>query len=181
MRCKYPSSRTYQTKRLNNRLNMIPVPNVKKIVYSTCSIHATENEHVVRDALRSAECQIGGFVLASRDEVLPQWHRRGYVSELDDEGAMLRDLLTDNAHFRQHMRSPSSVVHLVKMRPMASLSLALFGKVDPRRQSGRLMRSPKSKATTQLFQRRRRRRRRNKRPFQANRHSTIANWLSDTR
>jgi len=63
-------------------------------VYSTCSIHATENEHVVRDALMSAECQIGGFVLASRDEVLPQWHRRGHASELDDEGTMLGGLLS---------------------------------------------------------------------------------------
>jgi putative methyltransferase len=57
-------------------------PNVTKIVYSTCSIHATENEHVVRDALKSEEAG-ATFTLAPQNEVLPKWTRRGYPDEMD--------------------------------------------------------------------------------------------------
>ncbi|RDB26149.1 25S rRNA (cytosine-C(5))-methyltransferase rcm1 [Hypsizygus marmoreus] len=59
-------------------------PGVQRIVYSTCSIHATENEHVVRDVLNSDEAKSGNFSLATSNEVLPQWHRRGLPDELDD-------------------------------------------------------------------------------------------------
>lgn len=61
-------------------------PNVKKIVYSTCSIHATENERVVRNALNSEEAQVGKFKLAPQNEVLPTWPRRGYPEEMDSPG-----------------------------------------------------------------------------------------------
>ncbi|KAG1734159.1 S-adenosyl-L-methionine-dependent methyltransferase [Suillus lakei] len=54
-------------------------PNVQKIVYSTCSIHATENEHVVGYALQSDEAKSSGFKLAPRNDVLPTWNRRGNV------------------------------------------------------------------------------------------------------
>ncbi|KAF9266542.1 S-adenosyl-L-methionine-dependent methyltransferase [Marasmius fiardii PR-910] len=59
-------------------------PNVKKIVYSTCSVHAIENEHVVAEALKSDEAKNGNFKLATPDEVLPQWPRRGLPEEIDD-------------------------------------------------------------------------------------------------
>ncbi|KAF8150771.1 S-adenosyl-L-methionine-dependent methyltransferase [Crassisporium funariophilum] len=58
-------------------------PSVKRIVYSTCSIHATENEHVIRDVLKSEEAKAGTFVLAPQNEVLPEWPRRGYPEELE--------------------------------------------------------------------------------------------------
>jgi putative methyltransferase len=61
-------------------------PSVTKIVYSTCSIHAIENEHVVRAALKSEEARTGNFKLAAQDEVLPTWHRRGLPEELDNPG-----------------------------------------------------------------------------------------------
>ncbi|KAG9049126.1 hypothetical protein FS837_011138 [Tulasnella sp. UAMH 9824] len=54
-------------------------PSVVKIVYSTCSIHPEENEHVVRDALAASS---GRFELVSRSEALPAWSRRGLDSEL---------------------------------------------------------------------------------------------------
>ncbi|KAG7089845.1 hypothetical protein E1B28_011490 [Marasmius oreades] len=59
-------------------------PNVKKIVYSTCSVHAIENEHVVAEALKSDEAKHGNFKLATASEVLPQWPRRGLPQEIDD-------------------------------------------------------------------------------------------------
>ncbi len=60
------------------------VPAVKRIVYSTCSVHATENEHVVRDALKSEEAESGGFKLETPENVLPQWKRRGLPEEMDN-------------------------------------------------------------------------------------------------
>lgn len=59
-------------------------PAVKRIVYSTCSVHATENEHVVRDALKSEEAESGGFKLEAPENVLPQWKRRGLPEEMDN-------------------------------------------------------------------------------------------------
>ncbi|KAJ8072848.1 hypothetical protein PM082_016407 [Marasmius tenuissimus] len=59
-------------------------PNVKRIVYSTCSIHAVENEHVVSEALKSDEATAGNFKLAPANQVLPQWPRRGLPEEMGD-------------------------------------------------------------------------------------------------
>ncbi|KAJ3990152.1 S-adenosyl-L-methionine-dependent methyltransferase [Lentinula detonsa] len=59
-------------------------PAVQRIVYSTCSVHAVEDEHVVRAALKSDEALSGHFKLAPQSQVLPQWKRRGYSSEMDD-------------------------------------------------------------------------------------------------
>ena len=55
-------------------------------MYSTCSIHATENEHVVRDALNSDEAKGARFQLAPQNEVLPEWVRRGFPDEMDSPG-----------------------------------------------------------------------------------------------
>ncbi|KAI0710126.1 S-adenosyl-L-methionine-dependent methyltransferase [Earliella scabrosa] len=59
-------------------------PSVKRIVYSTCSVHAIENEHVVRQALKTEEAAKAGFRLARREDVLPEWQRRGMPEEMDD-------------------------------------------------------------------------------------------------
>ncbi|EIM90969.1 S-adenosyl-L-methionine-dependent methyltransferase [Stereum hirsutum FP-91666 SS1] len=70
-------------------------PSVQKIVYSTCSVHAAENEHVVHQALNSEEAALGHFVLAPRSQVLPSWHRRGLPSDMksdnpDDADSLIR-------------------------------------------------------------------------------------------
>ncbi|KAJ2916589.1 hypothetical protein MD484_g3801, partial [Candolleomyces efflorescens] len=68
-------------------------PKVKKIVYSTCSIHSIENEHVVRDALTSEEAKDNSFVLAPRNEALPNWLRRGLPDEMasnEDASSVIR-------------------------------------------------------------------------------------------
>ena len=49
-------------------------PKVKRIVYSTCSVHFEENEEVVANILRKQD----GWKL---DMALPQWPRRGIVRE----------------------------------------------------------------------------------------------------
>ena len=64
--------------------NILAVPSVQRIVYSTCSVHAIENEHVVRQALKTEEATSVGFRLARRNQVLPGWHRRGLPNEMDD-------------------------------------------------------------------------------------------------
>ncbi|KAF9516996.1 hypothetical protein BS47DRAFT_1340320 [Hydnum rufescens UP504] len=59
-------------------------PAAEKIVYSTCSIHPEENEHVVREALKSVEALQGDFHLAPRSQVMPTWERRGRSEEMYD-------------------------------------------------------------------------------------------------
>ncbi|KAK0541503.1 hypothetical protein OC835_000072 [Tilletia horrida] len=56
-------------------------PSLCRIVYSTCSIHAEEDEHVVLAALASEEAQKGGWGLMGREKVLPGWAMRGKVRE----------------------------------------------------------------------------------------------------
>lgn len=59
------------------------LPNAKKIVYSTCSVHAEENERVVIDLLLDKKVQQWGWRVASRDKVIPSWPRRGKVEEFE--------------------------------------------------------------------------------------------------
>lgn len=56
-------------------------PNVKKVVYSTCSIHPQENERVVVDLLTDPNVKSRGWKLASREDMLPHWQRRGWEEE----------------------------------------------------------------------------------------------------
>jgi putative methyltransferase len=59
----------------------IVVPKAKRIVYSTCSIHPDENEHVVKKILQNNP----EFELATRESVLPTWHRRGMPAEINGD------------------------------------------------------------------------------------------------
>lgn len=81
----------------HNRLSRLtPVPNVKRIVYSTCSIHAEEDERVVARALKSGG---GKWRLASRSSVLPSWERRGRKEELGaDADSVIRCLPEDKTN-----------------------------------------------------------------------------------
>jgi putative methyltransferase len=54
-------------------LKAMSVPSIVRVVYSTCSIYEEENENVVRAVLAANP----SFRLASREEVLPKWKKRG--------------------------------------------------------------------------------------------------------
>ncbi|KAL7417212.1 S-adenosyl-L-methionine-dependent methyltransferase [Mrakia frigida] len=64
-----------------------------KIVYSTCSIHAEEDELVVLAALESAEAKTGGWKLAGREEVLPTWERRGTKEVMGKKASLSEGVL----------------------------------------------------------------------------------------
>jgi 16S rRNA C967 or C1407 C5-methylase (RsmB/RsmF family) len=67
--------------------NYTSVPKAKKVVYSTCSIHPQENEHVVKTILASTDA----FVLGPRSEAIPTWQRRGLVEECNgDKGRAIK-------------------------------------------------------------------------------------------
>ncbi|KAF9453472.1 S-adenosyl-L-methionine-dependent methyltransferase [Macrolepiota fuliginosa MF-IS2] len=87
---------TFQLKMIKHAMRFA---NAQRIVYSTCSIHAIENERVVSSALASDEAISAGFILAPRDEVLPAWHRRGYPEEMQigDAASVVRCLPGEDA------------------------------------------------------------------------------------
>lgn len=64
-------------------------PNVKKVVYSTCSVHPQENEQVLSKVLQDTEVAELGWKIASREYVVPEWPRRGtslqFSGEFTDE------------------------------------------------------------------------------------------------
>ncbi|KAK6346433.1 hypothetical protein TWF730_010755 [Orbilia blumenaviensis] len=66
-------------------LHAFSFPNARRITYSTCSIHAEENEHVVARVLNSKIAKQRGWGVQSReDNPLSTWHRRGLAKELSD-------------------------------------------------------------------------------------------------
>ncbi|KAI5950877.1 hypothetical protein KGF54_003951 [Candida jiufengensis] len=56
-------------------------PGARKVVYSTCSVHAEENERVVVDLLSDETVKNQGWTLADREVVLSTWERRGIEDE----------------------------------------------------------------------------------------------------
>lgn len=58
-------------------LHAMKFPAAEKITYSTCSVHAVENEHVVLEALRKSP----GWRVCARSDSLPKWPNRGLVDE----------------------------------------------------------------------------------------------------
>ncbi|KAL3423625.1 NOL1/NOP2/sun family protein [Phlyctema vagabunda] len=61
-------------------LHAFKFPSATKITYSTCSIHAAENEHVVRKALRSEIAKQRGWTILTRDrqiQGMKDWPVRG--------------------------------------------------------------------------------------------------------
>ncbi|CAO3695263.1 unnamed protein product [Umbelopsis ramanniana] len=67
-------------------------PKAKKVVYSTCSIHPQENEHVVKTILASND----DFVLGPRSETIPTWSRRGLVEECNGDKDIAESVIRTN-------------------------------------------------------------------------------------
>ncbi|KAK9240023.1 S-adenosyl-L-methionine-dependent methyltransferase [Lipomyces kononenkoae] len=57
---------------------MTRFPNATRVVYSTCSVHAEENEDVVRKLLMDPGIAKLGWKAMTRENVIPSWHRRGW-------------------------------------------------------------------------------------------------------
>ncbi|KAL8522282.1 hypothetical protein ACS0TY_012422 [Phlomoides rotata] len=81
----------FQKKVLEHALSF---PAVERIVYSTCSIHQTENEDVIDSVLHFASSC--GFQLATP---FPQWPRRGLPTFVGSERLLRTDLTVDKEGF----------------------------------------------------------------------------------
>ncbi|KAK0534765.1 hypothetical protein OC842_002547 [Tilletia horrida] len=86
-------SRSHQAKQLTMIKHAMRFPSLCRIVYSTCSIHAEEDEHVVLAALASEEAQKGGWGLMGREKVLPGWAVRGKVRECGGDATIANSVI----------------------------------------------------------------------------------------
>lgn len=62
-------------------------PGLRRLVYSTCSIHHEENESVVMRALQSGVATERGWTLAPKKDVLPSWPTRGLVEHCNGQAS----------------------------------------------------------------------------------------------
>lgn len=120
---------------------MSSVPSVKRIVYSTCSIHATENEHVVSQALKSEEATSGPFTLAPRQEVLPLWQRRGLEEEMDFPGTGCLQTILEEQMLTVDVLRTADAESLIRCSPGEDATNGFFVSL--------LVRRPSKKGTQQ--------------------------------
>jgi len=74
---------SFQTKLLRHALSF---PSIKRVAYSTCSIHKRENEDVAMEVLRGSVNFEPVKSFALKDNCIPDWERRG-LSEYGDEAS----------------------------------------------------------------------------------------------
>lgn len=70
-------------------LHALSYPHAKRVTYSTCSIYAQENEHVVVSALLSPIATEHGWTVDSELGMLKGWERRGIVEEVEKKAREL--------------------------------------------------------------------------------------------
>ena len=90
-------------------------------MYSTCSVHAVENERVVEAVLGTEEAS--AFQLAKKGDILPNWPRRGLQEEFGTHGDFLNFLYTFELHIHQPMLDANC---LLRCKPRADLTNGFF-------------------------------------------------------
>lgn len=72
-------------------------PSARRITYSTCSVHAAENEHVVLAVLKSDVATKRGWRVENRDKNnFKMWERRGLIEECGGEDEVAQGCIRCN-------------------------------------------------------------------------------------
>jgi len=80
-------------------LHAFKFPSAKKITYSTCSVHAEENENVVKQALDSAIAKDRGWRIMKRDDQIRgmrEWLVRGSLEACDGDSVLAESCIRAN-------------------------------------------------------------------------------------
>ena len=103
-------------------------PGLRRLVYSTCSIHHEENEDVVMHALASDVATSRGWTLAPARDVLPSWPTRGLVEHCDGQTEAAASMIRCDPGGAQSASDKDGAAGSVDMEATNGFFLACFGR-----------------------------------------------------